>query len=169
MNQVPGIADLGVFHETGQPKLLISINRTAAARYGLMAADINSAVQAAIGGITATEILHGDRRFDFVVRYRPEFRQDPEAIRNILIATPDGSRIPLSQVADINFHEGAFMIYRENNRRYIPIKFSVRGRDLAATMEDVQRRLAHQLQLPDGFITNGPANSTACRKSSAAC
>jgi heavy metal efflux system protein len=151
MQQVPGIADLGVFRVTGQPNLLISINRTAAARYGLAAADINSAVQAAIGGITSTEILDGDRRFDFVVRYKPEFRQDPDAIRNILIATPDGSRIPLSQVADINFHDGAFMIYRENNRRYIPIKFSVRGRDLASTMEDAQNRISHQLQLPEGF------------------
>ena len=151
MQQVPGIADLGVFRVTGQPNLLISINRTTAARYGLAAADVNSAVQAAIGGITSTEILDGDRRFDFVVRYKPEFRQDPDAIRNILIATPDGSRIPLSQVADINFHDGAFMIYRENNRRYIPIKFSVRGRDLASTMEDAQNRISHQLQLPEGF------------------
>jgi cobalt-zinc-cadmium resistance protein CzcA len=151
MASVPGIADLAVFQETGQPNLVISIDRAAAARYGLMAADINSAVQAAIGGAAATQILEGDRRFDLVVRYKPEYRQDPEAMKNILLATPDGNRVPLGQLADIGFREGAFMIYRENGRRYIPIKFSVRGRDLAGTIQDVQSKLDHSVTLPEGY------------------
>jgi cobalt-zinc-cadmium resistance protein CzcA len=151
MRKVPGIADLAVFKETGQPNLVISIDRDAAARYGLAATDVNAAVQAAIGGQAATQILEGDRRFDFVVRYRPEYRQDPQAIQNILLATPDGGRVPLGQVAAVAFREGAFMIYRENDRRYIPIKFSVRGRDLATTMEDVQARLQQSVHLPNGY------------------
>ncbi len=151
MAGVRGVADLGVFQETGQPQLLISIDRAASARYGLMAADLNAAVQAAIGGFAATQILEGDRRFDFVVRYQPEFRHTPEAIRNILLPTPDGSRIPLSQVADVSLREGAFMIYRENGRRYIPVKFSVRGRDLAGTIQEVQARIAQKVHLPESY------------------
>jgi cobalt-zinc-cadmium resistance protein CzcA len=151
MGGVRGVADLGVFQETGQPQLLISIDRAASARYGLMAADLNAAVQAAIGGFAATQILEGDRRFDFVVRYQPEFRGAPEAIRNILLPTPDGNRIPLSQVADVSLREGAFMIYRENGRRYIPVKFSVRGRDLAGTIREVQARIAQKVHLPEGY------------------
>ncbi|HXY50671.1 MAG TPA: CusA/CzcA family heavy metal efflux RND transporter [Terriglobales bacterium] len=151
MAKVPGVTDLAVFKENGQPNLVISINRSAAGRYGLMAADINAAVQAAIGGLAVTEVLEGDRRFDFVVRYQPEYRQKPEAMRNILLATPDGNRVPLGQVADIGFREGAFMIYRENGRRYIPIKFSVRGRDLAGTIEEVQAKLARSVRLPEGY------------------
>jgi cobalt-zinc-cadmium resistance protein CzcA len=151
MAGVRGVADLGVFQETGQPQLLISIDRAASARYGLMAADLNAAVQAAIGGFAATQILEGDRRFDFVIRYQPEFRRTPEAIRNILLPTPDGNRIPLAQVADVSLREGAFMIYRENGRRYIPVKFSVRGRDLAGTIQEVQARIGQKVHLPEGY------------------
>src|SRR5712692_9617996 len=151
MAGVAGITDLAVFPVTGQPELLVSIHRSASARYGLMASDVNSAVQAAIGGQAATQILEGDRRFDFVVRYRPEFRQTPEAIRNILLPTPDGSRVPLAQVARVEMRQGAFMIYRENGRRYIPVKFSVRGRDLASTMSEVERRQAQEIRLPEGY------------------
>ena len=151
MARVPGIADLGVLQETGQPELVISIGRGASARYGLMAADVNAAVQAAVGGVTATQILEGDRRFDFVVRFRPEFRATPEAVRNILLPTPDGGNVPLSQVAQVEMRQGAFMIYRENGQRYIPVKFSVRGRDLAGTMTDAQQRIARGVRLPEGY------------------
>ena len=151
MGTIPGITDLAVFKENGQPNLVISINRSVAGRYGLMAADVNAAVESAIGGAAATQILEGDRRFDFVVRYKPEFRQNPEAMKNILLATPDGTRVPLGEVANIGFHEGAFMVYRENGRRYIPIKFSVRGRDLASAIQDAQSRLAATVHLPEGY------------------
>jgi cobalt-zinc-cadmium resistance protein CzcA len=151
MNKVPGIADLAVFKETGQPNLVISIDRDAAGRYGLMAADIDTAVQAAIGGSAVTQILEGDRRFDFVVRYQPQYRENVDEMRNILLPTADGGRVPLGQVANIGFREGAFMIYRENGRRYIPIKFSVRGRDLAGTIADAQQRLDRSVVLPQGY------------------
>jgi cobalt-zinc-cadmium resistance protein CzcA len=116
-----------------------------------MSADVNAAVQAAIGGLPATQILQGDRRFDFVIRYQPQFRTSAEAIRNILLPTPTGSNVPLGQVADVSLRQGAFMIFRENGRRYIPVKFSVRGRDLAGTIQDVQSRLTQKVHLPEGY------------------
>jgi len=148
---VRGVADLGVFQESGQPQLIISIDRAASARYGIMSADIDAAVQAAVGGLAATQILQGDRRFDFVIRYLPQYRNSPDAIRNILLPTPSGANVPLGQVADVSLRQGAFMIFRENGRRYIPIKFSVRGRDLAGTIQEVQARLAQKVHLPEGY------------------
>lgn len=151
MVQVRGITDLGIFQETGQPDLNITIDRSASARYGLGASDVNSAVQAAIGGQAATEILQGDRVFDFIVRYQQKDRANPEAIRNILLATPDGGRVPLGQIAHVELHQGAFTIYRENGERYIPIKFSVRGRDLASTVEEAQRQIRMAVHLSPGY------------------
>jgi len=151
MNQVKGVEDTGVFKVNGQPSLLISIDRERAARYGLMAADLNAVVQAAIGGNAVTQIIEGDRRFDLIVRYQAPFRDNPEAIRNIILVTPDGGHIPLSAVADVALRSGSFMIYRENGKRYIPIKFSVRGRDLATTMTDLQSQLDQKIQLPQGY------------------
>ena len=151
MARVPGVRDLAVLQETGQPQLLVSIDRPASARYGLAAADVNAAVQAAVGGQATTQVLQGDRRFDFTVRYTEPYRANPEAIRNILLPTPEGGRVPLGQVAHVELKPGAFMIYRENGQRYIPLKFSVRGRDLAATIEDAQARLQRLIHLPAGY------------------
>ncbi|TLY38741.1 MAG: efflux RND transporter permease subunit [Nitrospirae bacterium] len=137
MKPIPGVTDLGVFRLLGQPNLLIEVDRNACARYGVLVSDVNAVVQAAIGGQAVTQVLEGERRFDLVVRFLPQYRQDVEAISNIQVATPDGARIPLKQLAKISDQTGAFVIYRENNERYIPIKFSVRGRDLAGTAGDV--------------------------------
>jgi heavy metal efflux system protein len=150
MAQVRGVTDLAVLPELGQPDLVVRINRTACARYGLMASDVNAVVQAAIGGQPVTQILEGDQRFDFVVRFLPQFRQNPEVIRQILVPTADGGHVPLGQVAYVGLREGAFMIYRENGQRYIPIKFSIRGRDLTDSMSDLQRRLK-RVHLPEGY------------------
>ena len=146
-----GVTDVGVFDVGGQPSLLISIDRAEAARYGIAAADINNAVQAAVGGAAVTQIIEGERRFDFAVRFTPQFRDTPEAIRKILLPTPDGNQIPLGNVANVTLHNGAFMIYREGGRRYIPIKFSVRGRDLQSTIEELKDVLARQVKLPSGY------------------
>ncbi|MDQ1450501.1 MAG: heavy metal efflux system protein [Acidobacteriaceae bacterium] len=151
MTHVRGVTDVGVFNVGGQPSLLISIDRAEAARYGIAAADINNAVQAAVGGAAVTQIIEGERRFDFAVRFTPQFRDTPEAIRKILLPTPDGNQIPLGNVANVTLHNGAFMIYREGGRRYIPIKFSVRGRDLQSTIEELKDVLAHQVKLPSGY------------------
>jgi cobalt-zinc-cadmium resistance protein CzcA len=151
MKTVPGITDVGVFDVTGQPSLQISIDRVKAARYGLQPQDVNNVVQAAVGGAPVTQIIQGDRRFDFSLRYAPQFRSTPEEISNILLPTPDGNQVQLGMVAEVAIRNGAFMIYHEGGRRYIPIKFSVRGRDLAGAVQDLQGRLADQIKLPSGY------------------
>jgi heavy metal efflux system protein len=151
MQSVNGVADVGVFRVGGQPSLLIRIDRAKAARYGLAAADVNATIQAAVGGAALTQVIEGDRRFDLTVRFPERFRNGPEAIKGILMPTPDGNRIPIGQIADVETHDGAFMIYRENGRRYIPIKFSVRGRDLATTIQDLQQQLINKIKLPSGY------------------
>ena len=164
MSQVRGVEDVGVFRVNGQPNLIISIDRTKAARYGVMPADVNAAVQATIGGSPVTQVIEGDRRFDLTVRYLPQYRDTPEAIKNILLPTPDGSRVPLGQVADVSLKQGAFQIYRENDKRYIPVKFSVRGRDLASTIQELQSRIEHEVSLPQGYTYEWAGEFDSLRK-----
>jgi cobalt-zinc-cadmium resistance protein CzcA len=151
MTTVPGVADIGVFKVGGQPSLIIQIDRAKAARFGILSNDVNAAVQAAVGGAAVTQVIQGDRRFDLTVRYPESSRANADTIRNILIPATDGSLIPLGQVADISIREGSFMIYREDGRRYIPIKFSVRGRDLATTTTELQDKMAREIKLPTGY------------------
>ena len=151
MQSVRGVADVGVFRVGGQPSLLIRIDRAKAARYGLAAADVNATIQAAVGGAAVTQIIEGDRRFDLTVRFPERYRNGPDAVQGILLPTPDGGRVPIGQIADVETRDGAFMIYRENGRRYIPIKFSVRGRDLATTIQDLQHQLTDKIKLPSGY------------------
>ena len=151
MSKVEGVQDVGVFKVNGQTNLVISVDRAKAARYGVQSADVNAVVQSAIGGNPVTQVIEGDRRFDLTVRFKPELRQSPESIRSLLITTADGTKVPIGQVADVRFEEGAFMIYRENDRRYVPVKFSVRGRDLATTMQELQQRLKQSVTLPSGY------------------
>ncbi len=153
--QVRGVADLGIFPVLGQPNLNITVDRAKAARYGLNAGDINTIVQAAMGGAVATSVLEGERNFDLVVRYTPEYRDSIEKIRNIKVGytTPTGTNayIPLSELADISLDTGAAWIYHEGVQRFIPVKFSVRGRDLGSTVEEAQERIARNLKLPTGY------------------
>ena len=151
MRTVPGVKDLGVFRLVGQPNLLIQVDRERSARYGLHVSDVNAVVQAAVGGQAVTQVYEGERLFDLVVRFLPEFRQDVDAIGNILVSTSGGARVPLKQVATITTQTGAFIIYRENNERYIPIKFSARDRDLQGTVEEAQARLAKEVTLPERY------------------
>jgi len=151
MSKVQGIADIGVFKVTGQPSLMVSIDRSKAARYGLQPQDVNAVVQAAVGGAPVTQIIDGDRRFDFALRYAPEYRDTPEAISKIVLPTPDGTQVPLGTIADVGLRNGAFMIYHEGGRRYIPIKFSVRGRDLASAIQDLKQQLSDKVKLPSGY------------------
>jgi cobalt-zinc-cadmium resistance protein CzcA len=151
MKNIRGVKDLGIYRLMGQPNLLIQVDREASARYGLRVSDVNAVVQAAIGGQAVTQVYEGERLFDLVVRFLPEYRQDVESIGNILVSTPSGARIPLKQVASITMQTGAFIIYRENNERYIPIKFSVRDRDLQSTVEEAQERLTGHVKLPERY------------------
>jgi len=155
MSQVGGVADLGIFPVLGQPNLNIKVDRAKAARYGLNAGDVNSVIQAAMGGSVATSVLEGDRQFDLVVRYAPESRDSVDKIRNIKVGyqTPSGTNayIPLSELASITMDTGAAWIYHESTQRFIPIKFSVRGRDLGSTVSEAQDRISKNIKLPSGY------------------
>jgi cobalt-zinc-cadmium resistance protein CzcA len=155
MNGVRGITDLGIFPVLGQPNLNIKVDRAKAARYGLNSGDVNSVIQAAMGGAVATSVLEGDRQFDLVVRYTPAYRDTVDKIRNIKVAysTSSGANayIPLSEMATITLDTGAAWIYHESVQRFIPVKFSVRGRDLGGTVEEAQQRIAKNIQLPSGY------------------
>ncbi len=155
MAQVRGVEDLGIFPVLGQPNLNIKVDRARAARYGLNSGDVNSVVQAALGGAVATSVLEGDRQFDLVVRYTPEYRDAIDKIRDIKVAYQTGTGanayIPLSELADISLDTGAAWIYHESMQRFIPVKFSVRGRDLGGTVEEAQQRIAKNVQLPSGY------------------
>ena len=155
MNQVRGIADLGIFPVLGQPNLNIKVDRAKAARYGLNSGDINTIIQAAMGGAVATEVLEGDRQFDLVVRYTPGYRDSMDKIRNIKVAyttsTGANAYIPLSELATITLDTGAAWIYHESVQRFIPVKFSVRGRDLGGTVEEAQQRIAKNVNLSPGY------------------
>jgi heavy metal efflux system protein len=155
MAKVKGVTDLGIFHLLGQPNLNIKIDRDKAARYGLNTGDVNTVVQAALGGTTATTVLEGDRQFNLAVRLDAKYRSSIDAIRAVKVAyqTPAGANgyVPLSELADITLDTGASFIYRERSQRYIPIKFSVRGRDLGSTVEEAQQRVSKAVKLPNGY------------------
>jgi cobalt-zinc-cadmium resistance protein CzcA len=154
MAQVQGITDLGAFWVLGQPNLNIKIDRKKAARYGLSVNDVNNVVQAALGGTVATTLLEADRQFGVAVRLAPEYRQDVDAVRNLKVGvqtSAGNAYIPLSELADISTDSGASYIYHERNQRFMPIKFSVRGRDLAGAVAEAQERIARNVKLPTGY------------------
>ena len=150
LDQVPGVADAVVLRSMGQPNLQITPDRAACARYGLNVGDVAAVVQAAIGGQAVTQVLEGDRRFDLVVRWKPEYRESLDAIRQIRVNMPGSGQIPLDQVATINTAEGASFIYRDALQRYVPVRFSVRNRDLQTTVMDAKRQIAQKIHLPEG-------------------
>ncbi len=154
MVQTKGVEDLGIFRVLGQPNLNIKVDRAKAARYGLNAGDLNTVVQTALGGTVASTVLEGDRQFNLTVRLAPEYRSNIDAVRSIKVGyqTSSGNAyIPLSELADISLDTGASYIYHERNQRFIPIKFSVRGRDLGSTVAEAQWRIAQIVKLPSGY------------------
>jgi cobalt-zinc-cadmium resistance protein CzcA len=155
MAQIKGVADLGIFPVLGQPNLNIKVDREKAARYGLNVGDVNTLVQAALGGTPATTLLEADRQFNVTVRLAPEYRDKIDAVRTIKVGfqTPAGTNayIPLSELANISLDTGASYIYHERRERYIPVKFSVRDRDLGSTVAEAQQRIARNVKLPDGY------------------
>jgi heavy metal efflux system protein len=151
MARVRGIGELSVVKQLGQPSLTVTVDRAKSARYGLNVADVNGLIAAAVGGAAATQVVQGEKLFDLVVRLEPRFRQTPEAVANILIATPGGQQVPLKEVADVRVSSGASFIYREGNSRYIGVQYSVKNRDLAGAVEDAQRQVAAAVKLPAGY------------------
>jgi len=155
MSQVKGVEDLGVFHVLGQPNLNIKIDRTKTARYGLNTGDVNTVIQAAMGGAVASQVLEGDRFFNLTVRLSPQYRSSIQAIGNIKVGyqTSSGATayIPLRELAAISLDTGPAYIYHEAMDRDIPVKFSVRGRDLGSTVADVQERISRNIKFPRGY------------------
>jgi cobalt-zinc-cadmium resistance protein CzcA len=151
ISRVRGISHIVLVRELGQPTLMIVPDRTKIARYGLNVSDVNGLVETALGGTAATQVIQGERQFDLVVRMQEPFRNNMDAIKNLLIETPDGQHLPLSQFADIREENGASFIYRESNSRYIGIQFSVEDRDLASAVGEARRKVDQAVRLPIGY------------------
>jgi len=148
---VPGVTQLTLVEELGQPSLTVTPDREKIARYGLNVADINNLIEAAVGGAAATQVVQGERLFDLVVRLQPQFRETPEAIGNIPVATPGGQHIPLKELASIQVANGAAFIYRQDNSRFIGVQYSVQGRDLASAVREAQHAVAARVHVPAGY------------------
>ncbi len=154
LSKIPGFTDLTVVRELGQPSLLIDVDRDKIARYGINVADVEAVVSAAVGGQAATQVIQGEKLFDLVVRMQPQFRSSAHEIGELLVGTPDGKQIPLSELASIKQGNGASFIYRENNSRYIGVQYSIEGRDLERAVRDGQDAVNKAVTLPQGYWLN---------------
>jgi len=151
ISKVRGVEDLGVFQVLGQPNINISVDRDKISRYGLNVSDVQDVIETAVGGKVASQVLDGEKRFDLAVRYQPQYRESVDAIKRIAVVTPDGFRIPLEDLADVRMDNGASLIYRQNNSRFIAVKFSVRGRDLGSTIDEAQKLVKQKILFPEGY------------------
>jgi len=151
MRTVKGIQDLGLFRVLGQPNLNFTVDRKAAARYQINAADVQDAIQTAVGGNVLTQVLQGEQRYDLVLRYLPNYRTTKEAIENIRLLAPSGERVSLAQLCTVTVEDGASEVYREGNQRYVAIKYGVRGRDLGGAVEEAIQKVSQQVKLPPGY------------------
>ena len=145
MRGIKGIQDLGLFRVIGQPNLNLTVDRDKAARYQINVADIQDAIQTAVGGNALTQVLQGERRYDLVLRYQPQYRDQRKPSRTSGCCRLRGERVSLAQLCDIKMEDGASEIYREANQRYVAIKYSVRGRDLGGAVEEAQKKIAEKL------------------------
>ena len=151
MRNIRGVEDLGLFRVIGQPNLNFVVDRDRAARYGINVSDVQDAIQTAVGGNAMTQVLVGEQRYDLVLRYLPQYRDTREAIENIRLLVPTGERVSLAQLTKVSVLDGASQIYREENSRYIAIKYSVRGRDLGSTVEEAIKKVSARVKLPQGY------------------
>jgi cobalt-zinc-cadmium resistance protein CzcA len=151
MKNVRGVEDLGVFRVIGQPNLNLEVQRDQAARYAINVSDVQDAIQTAVGGNALTQVLIGEQRYDLVLRYLPQFRDTREAIEKIRLVSPSGERVSLAQLTRVSVQDGASQIYREENSRYVAIKYSIRGRDLGSTVEEAIKKVNGKVKLPQGY------------------
>lgn len=151
MRRIQGIRDLGLFRVLGQPNLNLTVDRDKASRYQINVADIQDAIQTAVGGNAVSQVLKGEQRYDLVIRYLPPFRNTQEAIANIRLLSPSGERVSLAQLCNIKVSDGASQISREHNSRYIAIKYSVRGRDLGGAVQEAMKKVDAEVRLPSGY------------------
>jgi len=165
MQNIRGIQDLGVFRVVGQPNLNFRVDRDAAARYGINVSDVQDAIQTAVGGNALTQVLIGEQRYDLTLRYQPQFRETKEAIENIRLLAPTGERVSLAQLTKVDTTDGGSEIYREENSRYIAVKYSVRGRDLGSTVEEAIRKVNAQVKLPIGYTLDWAGEYESAKRS----
>ena len=151
LGTVRGITGLGVLQVTGQPDLNFTVNRAAAARWGINVADVQDAIQTAVGGNAVSEVLRGEAHYDLVLRYLPQYRNTTEAIENIRLLSPSGERVSLAQLCDVHEADEGSEIYRENNQRYVAIKYSVRDRPLGDAVREAIQKVNAQVKLPRGY------------------
>ena len=151
MSKIRGVEDLGLFRVIGQPNLTFTVDRQAAARYGINVADIQDGIQTAVGGSAVSQVLRGEAHYDLVLRYQERYRNTREAIENVRLLSPSGERVSLAQLTKVVTTDGAEEIYREGEQRYIAVKYSVRGRDLGSTVEEAIDKVNKQVSLPAGY------------------
>jgi cobalt-zinc-cadmium resistance protein CzcA len=151
MASIPGLHDVKLLRDFGQPNLNLTIDRRQAARFGINVADIQDAIQTAVGGNAVSQVLIGEQRYDVVVRYQQKYRDTPKAIENIRLLSPTGERVSLAQLTKVAVRDGAYDIYREGNTRYVAVTFSVRGRDLGTTVEEAIKKFDEKVKLPPGY------------------
>jgi cobalt-zinc-cadmium resistance protein CzcA len=153
LQHVDGVRDVGIFHEVGQPVLEVKVDRVKAARYGINVSDIQELIEVSIGGKVATQFYEGEKHFDVVLRIQEPYRNSMDKVGSLLVTAGNGSKIPLALVAQISYVPGAAFIYRDQNSRYIAVKFSVRGRDMGSAVQEAQQKVAQQIKLPSGYYT----------------
>ena len=151
LKNIDGVEDLGVIRNLGQPEFRIELNQQKMAMFGVTTGDANAIIEMALGGKAATQLYEGERKFDIRIRYQNEFRKTQDQIENLMMPTTGGEKVPLKEIADIKTLTGPAFIYRDNNSRYITVKFSVRGRDLGGTVEEAQDKVAEAFKLPEGY------------------
>jgi heavy metal efflux system protein len=166
MSKVRGVQDLGLFRVIGQPNLNYTVNREAAARYGINVIDVQDAIQTAVGGNAVSQVLDKEARYDVVVRYLPQYRDTEDAINNIRLLSPSGERVSLAQLTTVKTEDGAEEIYRESGQRYVAIKYSVRDRDLGSTVEEAIKKVNEQVKLPPGYKTDWAGEYESQKRSS---
>jgi cobalt-zinc-cadmium resistance protein CzcA len=166
LRTVPGVADLGLFRVIGQPNLEFVVDRQQAARYGINVADVQDAIETAVGGKAVSQVLQGEQRYDLVVRYQAPYRSTKESIENIRLLAPSGERVSLAQLCKVQVLDGASEIYREGNSRYVAIKYSVPVRDLGSTVEEAIRKINQQVKLPMGYHVDWAGEYESQKRSS---
>jgi len=169
MQRVPGITDVKLYRDTGQPNLNFTINRQQAARFGINVTDIQDVVETAVGGKAVSQVLPAGspERYDVVVRYQEPYRKDPRAISNIRLLSPSGERVSLAQLTTMEVRDGAYDIYREGNSRYVSVTFNVRGRDLNSSVEDAMAQISQKVKLPPGYHLDWSGEYESAKRASA--
>ncbi len=151
MKNIKGIDDLGVIQSQGQPELRVELDQEKMAMYGVATADCNAVIEMAIGGKAASTFYEGYKKFDIRIRFLPEFRMTEKEIGDLMVPTQSGGQIPIKEIADINKTTGPILIFRDNNERYVALKFSVRGRDMGSAIAEAQKKVNAAIKLPKGY------------------